>query len=88
MNQRALTTESLTALPLRVDGGQALYGPIERIPAESHIQILGDSTLGGMVDIEWHGRRYAAFAVDAQQRCTAEMGDASPSSRRSQVLNS
>ena len=87
MNQRALTTESLTVLPLRTDGGQTIYGPIERIPAESHIEVLGDSTLGAMVDVEWHGKRYAAFAVDVQQRCTTD-GDPSPSSRGSHSLNS
>jgi len=67
-----------------MDGGQTIYGPIERIPSESQIAILGHSALGAMVDIEWHGHRYAAFVVDVQQRCVPETDGTSRSNGRSQ----
>lgn len=76
-----VAAEPITAVKLRnnVNGSQA--GAITRIPRHSVLRLLGNSALPRMVDLEWQGERYAAFASDLEERCELE-DDRPPSVRR------
>jgi hypothetical protein len=75
-----LTLKPLSAVKLQGDAIRA--GRITRIPTDSMVTTRGTSRLPNMVEIEWHGERYAAFEVDLEQRCIVEAPPSTIARRR------
>ena len=68
--QAGLSLVTLTPFcAVKSQGGTMRTGHIMRIPTDSTVTTLGPSRLANMIEIEWHGERYAAFEVDLEQRC-------------------
>jgi len=48
---------------------------ITTIPAGSAVQVDGNSTLSGLIDVLWDGKAYALFSVDLENRATMAASD-------------
>jgi len=82
MSAVLVASEPITAVKLRTSPNGSNAGPITRIPRDSVLRVLGTSAIPSMVDLEWQGERYAAFAADVEERCQVDNTDLPAGVRR------
>jgi hypothetical protein len=72
---RLITAAPLSAVRL---SPPAANRTVTRIPDRAMLETVGDSSLAGMVEVTWQGERYAAFAIDLDERCVAAEDESDP----------
>ena len=77
-----VASEPIMAVKLRTSPSGSNAGPITRIPRHAILRMLGTSAIPSMVDLEWQGERYAAFAADIEERCQVDENDRPAGVRR------